>query len=104
MVQSIIPYTVVVLEIGDNYGLNNSLIVEKEPLVEFYDRRYMHTPYGQFTGARYRLSTLLEKSNTNYGLCLDGGVPAWVIDANTFKIILSWLQLVATLLTKATNK
>ena len=44
-----IPFLVRVVEQRDSYGLDNCLIHDKkEPLVEFYDARYNHTPFGQF--------------------------------------------------------
>ena len=58
-------------------------------MVEFYDRRYMHTNYGQFIG-RYYLETLLERNIV--GLCLDGGVPSWSLSAHDFAQVHAWLK------------
>lgn len=79
---------------GDNYGLKWKLIHEKdEPMVEFYDMDYMHTPYGQFV-SRYYMSTLLKEegyANGTIGLRLDGGVDEWYISANNMRLIHMWL-------------
>ncbi|QNN99319.1 hypothetical protein SEA_FAUST_247 [Streptomyces phage Faust] len=64
---------------------------ESETKVEFYDRRFAHTVHGQFTGARYYLSTMLEHSS-GAGLDLYGGVADWTLDSVTFRQIRDWLQ------------
>ncbi len=94
-----IPFTVRIINKGDKYGLDNCLTNEEDkPLVEFYDRRYNHTEFGQFTGGRYYASTLLGECKFNdtdigkTGLCLDGGIPEWSIDADTCKIIVAWIK------------
>jgi hypothetical protein len=64
---------------------------EGESTVEFYDRRYPHTVHGQFTGARYYLSTMLEHGS-GAGLNLHGGVDDWTLDSVTFRKVRDWLQ------------
>ena len=59
-----------------------------QPLIEFYDRRYPHTQDGQFVGARYYVSTI---RNGDAGLILDGGIPNWQIDADTMRLVRTWL-------------
>jgi hypothetical protein len=62
---------------GQCYGRNDCLTNDaSEPMVEFYDARYPHTPHGQFV-SRYYLSTFMEVPG---GLCLDGGVPSWTLE------------------------
>ena len=51
-------FNVRVVRTGDAYGLNDCLINDGAPLVEFYDRRQMHTPRGD------RKSTRLNSSHT----------------------------------------
>ncbi len=75
-----------VVMLGDRYGLNDCLThpdrptALKEPMIEFYDRTYLEkfAPRGQFV-SRYYASTLAERGRG--GLCLDGGEPAWSVDA-----------------------
>jgi hypothetical protein len=81
-------FTVVLLRRGDKYGLRNCLTHDKpEPMVEFYDVRQASnpgfSPIGQFV-SRYNASTLLA-GDRNRGLCLDGGVPSWSINACAFR-------------------
>ena len=64
-----------------------------DAMVEFYDRRFMFTPYGQFIG-RYYLHTLLDRNPV--GLCLDGGNPCWNLDAADFSKVQAWLKEVTT--------
>lgn len=56
--------------------------------VEWYDRRYEHTPDGQFTGARYYPEDLL---TTDFGLDLAGGVPDWKINGGAMILVRQWL-------------
>lgn len=80
----------------DSYGLNLCLKHDKdEPLVEFYDERYPMTiidgkEYGQFI-SRYYLKTLLDREH-NEGLCLDGSVPNWNVDALAMNSFVEWIN------------
>lgn len=86
-----IVFCVRIVEKGDTYGLNNCLThTDSEPLVEFYDKRFPHTEYGQFV-SRYNLTTLL-KMKKNLGLNLQGGVPDWSVNAQGMKEVLQWLE------------
>jgi hypothetical protein len=60
-----------------------------ERIVEFYDARFPHTTYGQFV-SRYYANTLL--TGRLHGLCLDGLVRNWSIDADTWSTIENWLK------------
>jgi hypothetical protein len=97
-----IEFNVVLVEVGDRYGLNDCLVhdggghgkeyregvkvrpVEKpDAFVEFYDVRYNHTCYGQFV-SRYFAKTLLGEPGSfghkvEIGLCLQGDVPDWQV-------------------------
>jgi hypothetical protein len=67
---------------------------DPRPVVEFYDCRYEHTPYGQFV-SRYYVETLLENILPGVpvgGLNLDGGVPSWSISAKAMGRVIAWLQ------------
>lgn len=75
---------------GQQYGLNDKLTHDREdPLVEFFDSRYDHTPLGQFV-SRYYLSTLLARPHS--GLCLDTGSLLWVVSEETMLDILTWAR------------
>lgn len=74
---------------GDRYGLNDCLVWSGEPGVEFYDTRYQHTIFGQFTGGRYYVDTLLGGVG---GLCLDGGVSDWSLDSAAMDVVRAWLR------------
>jgi hypothetical protein len=82
-------FNVRIVRKGEGYGLDSRLTHDKEePFVEFYDKRYPHTEYGQFI-SRYYVSTILEYDNQ--GLCLDGGIPEWSISARDMGVVRSWL-------------
>jgi hypothetical protein len=63
---------------------------EGGPIVEFYDRRYDHTPDGQFI-CRYNLDVLTAPPHSG-GLNLVGDIPAWSIDSATMILIQFWLD------------
>ena len=74
--KEITPFRIRVVMSGENYGRDDCLNHEKsEPLVEFFDKRFPHTPNGQFV-SRYYLETIM---NISDGLNLDGGVDAWKV-------------------------
>jgi hypothetical protein len=83
-------FNVVQIADGEQYGRGGVLTHRgADPLVEFYDNRYMHTERGQFVSRYYR-STLL--SSGNYGLLLDGGVPEWQVSAADMALVRAWLK------------
>jgi hypothetical protein len=82
-------FNVRIVRTGDAYGLDNCLTNNDGPMVEFYDRKYMHTPRGQFV-SRYFVSTLLERPAV--GLSLDGGVPAWTVSADDMRLVDAYLR------------
>ena len=74
--KEITPFRIRVVMSGESYGKDDCLTHERsEPLVEFFDKRFPHTPNGQFV-SRYYLETVVKMSN---GLNLDGGVDAWKV-------------------------
>lgn len=78
------------VQLGDTYGLNGQLVhTNPDPLVEFYDTRYPHTPLGQYVSG-YSLSTLLERP-AETGLNLDGGVPTWSVSVQGMAAVQAWL-------------
>lgn len=92
-----IAFNVRLVRKGQGYGRNLSVIHEKdEPLVEFYDARYVFSgeagaEFGQFV-SRYYLSTLRASQSPTRGLCLDGGVPAWNVDSGAMQVAYALLE------------
>lgn len=66
-----------------------------EPVVYFLDKKYKHTNVCgiecQITPGAYYVSTLLGHED-GYDLCLDGGVPAWTVPAETVAIAKKYCQ------------
>ena len=81
-------FNVHVVRPGDKYGLNNVLTCGPKAQVEFYDNRYDFTPRGQFV-TRYNVETIRDSDN---GLCLDGGVPAWNISASDMATVRKYIN------------
>jgi len=77
---------------GDKYGLDNCLVWDKDiPGVEFYDVTYAGDGFnevGQFV-SRYYANTILEAEG---GLCLDGEIAEWSIDANSMNRVRAWMH------------
>lgn len=67
---------------------------DDEPLIGFYDRRYASSPYGQFTGASYYVSSLVEGRyhHIKSGLNLHGGVTDWTVDADSMIELYRWME------------
>lgn len=114
-----ITFAVRILPPGARYGNRNVLTNDhNEPLIEFYDTRWADDgryvadqadpthvlrsapgfgPLGQFV-SRYCASDLLKMDDTGTrfslgrtGLCLDGGVAAWKVDAATMRTVCTWV-------------
>lgn len=88
------PWVVRILFPGMAYGLDFKLIHEGKPVVEFYDARHEHTPYGQFV-SRYYVETLLashESGRTAGGLCLQGGVREWNVSGEALGRAMDWVK------------
>ena len=81
-------FNVRIVRHGDAYGLNDALIHEGAPMVEFYDRRYPHTPRGQFV-TRYFAHTLLDRPIS--GLVLDAGVISWTVNADDMRLVVAYV-------------
>jgi len=81
-----IPMRVVLLQAGEE-NPNYPSVTSPAPTVEFYDRRYQHTPDGQFTGGRYNLSTLTRdgKRLASGGIDLYTPVAAWKMNGPTYQ-------------------
>jgi hypothetical protein len=92
-----VPYRVHIVEIGGRYGLNDCLTHEQDewgPMVEFYDISPMRNygpPEGQFV-SRYYISTLRDDEERlgQSGLCLDGGIPKWILTAANLRDVFAY--------------
>lgn len=74
------------------HGLGQRMDEAAPPMVEFFDRRFAHTPFGQFTGHRFYVSTLLARHGHGGELPQQDGVQGWHIDANTRQQVELWLR------------
>ena len=86
-----IPFHVRLVRKGDFYGVDNNFKHrEEEPLVEFYDSRYVkgHTLLGQFV-SRHNLSTIV---NHFGALNLNASVDDWYITGQNMKSVNQWLM------------
>ena len=91
-----VPFHVRLVENGEKYGLDRCLTYDEyEPMVEFYDARYVKKfePIGQFI-SRYYVTTLFSKEygDNRQGLCLHGGVESWYIDEKGMLEVFNWLE------------
>jgi hypothetical protein len=91
-----IPFHVRLVEKGDEYGLDRCLTYDKdEPMVEFYDARYVKKfeSIGQFV-SNYYVTTLIsrEYSDSRQGLQLQGDINDWYIDGKGMMEVFEWLE------------
>ena len=77
-----------IIPTGGAYGRDNCLTNHDEPMIEFYDPRYQHTPHGQFI-SRYNVSTIMDHTG---GLWLYGGVDEWTVSQDDMREIRVWLH------------
>ena len=92
-------FAVMLLLPGAKYGLNDCLTLDDEsgPVVEFHE--LIPETCGSIEGtklnfcSRYYLKTLNEswggRPRDATGICLDGGVPEWSIDAETIQNVVA---------------
>lgn len=62
------------------------------PMVEFFDRRFPHTPFGQFTGHRYFVATFLRGHPYGAALTMGDAERTWDIDADCRERVALWLR------------
>lgn len=84
-----IPFTARRVNTGDKYGQNWCLTHDGKPMIEFYDRRHLHTEFGQFV-SRYNLDTL-QGGERGHGLNLHGNVQDWRVDGESLAQVLEAL-------------
>jgi hypothetical protein len=98
-----VPFVARLVLAGGRYGLDGCLAAER-PMIEFYDERHPFNDWlvefnGQFA-SRYFVSTFLGEdgyTRPGYrpaigGLCLEGGVRAWDLDAGSCMFVEQWLR------------
>ena len=88
-----IPFAVRIIEPGDGYGWNRSLILgeNSKPWVEFYDARWSNNqdkPDGQVI-CQYYLETILQHGARS--LDLYGGEPLWTLTKDEMALVNGWL-------------
>lgn len=66
--------------------------VSKQAQVEFYDTRYNHTVFGQFTGGRYNVRTIVEDENDGRWIIPDGDVRDWMVGPAELNRVKAWLK------------
>jgi hypothetical protein len=67
----------------------NRFVDSNESRIEFYDRRYGHTPDGQFI-CDYYVATITEDERDR-GLRLWGDSPDWTVNAEWMATVREWL-------------
>lgn len=73
--------------------IDTEVATDDEVIVKFYDRRHNFDPHGQFTGANYYLSTLVQdRDRLQNGLNLHGGVDDWSLGANQMSLFFQWVD------------
>lgn len=83
-----VPFRAVFLASGQSINRPKAPSYGK-PIVEFYDRRYTHTPDGQFV-SNYTVVTLL--ADPPAGLDLSGDEPEWRIPPSAMTLVMQWLN------------
>lgn len=89
------PFTVVYTPQGVRHPVFPAQDTTKGALVDFHDTRYpQFGHFGQFTGGRYYVETVLGRDGYGPGtggLELQGGVDAWTLDAQSMATVRDWL-------------
>lgn len=89
-----IPFNILIISKNDKYGVDNTLIYEKdEPMIEFYDaRKETLNKLGQFVSSYY-VSTLLKdrRKLEDNGLNLDMCVRDWNVSGVNMEEIFDWI-------------
>ena len=80
------PIAAILRDIGDAYGLNDCLTVDKGALLEFQPIASDGKSDG--CGWTYYARTLLD--GTINGLCLQGDAREWDIDAHSMAVVRQW--------------
>ena len=89
-----------IVKVGDRYGRDMCLVNDTRAMIEFYDTRHSfdRDPAGEMLGqfvSRYYVGTLrnsLDRRGEVTGLCLDGGVPDWTLDATAMAVVHGFLD------------
>tara|TARA_R110000823_G_scaffold76566_2_gene174947 strand:+ start:2760 stop:3170 length:411 start_codon:yes stop_codon:yes gene_type:complete len=92
------PWTIRVVLKGDNYGRDNCLTHNEEPMVEFYDARHIRDcwPVGQFVSRYYVKSLKDDKYGPAHpgpnGLDLDSSQPSWSVTFKGMHLVMDFVD------------
>ncbi len=90
------PFTIAYTPQGVRHPVFPAQETDKGSLVDFYDARYPEfSEFGQFTGGRYYVDTILGRDGYGSGtgaLDLYGGEDAWSLDAESMATVRAWLE------------
>lgn len=84
------PWNVRVVARGGRYGLDDCLENDGPAMLEFYDASTWGGR-GEYV-SRYHVATLTNRINPKAGICLDGAVPAWVLDESAVTQVMRWVE------------
>jgi hypothetical protein len=91
-----VPDDEYVFEVPDNAGfapLNARIVPSHRPMIEFYDRRYPQTPFGQRICSYYVESFLGDRSYEDLaGLDLHMGSPSWKLAPEARHAVTRWAR------------
>ena len=91
------PWGIQVILTGDTYGRSNSIVNDRDPMVEFYDESRVHEGRNPQFVSRYYIDTLKSdkygpKHPGPYGLDLQGGVPGWSVSAEGMHLVMKFVD------------
>ena len=91
------PWGIQVILTGDTYGRSNSIVNDRDPMVEFYSERRVHEGRNPHFVSRYYIKTLKSdkygpKHPGHYGLDLQGGVPGWSVSAEGMRLVMEFVD------------
>ena len=90
-VKSLTGVTLTVIDLPPGTWAGYPAAKSSKRQVEFYDTRFNHTIFGQFTGGRYNVDTILQDRDATRGIMLNGGERDWAVGASELNRIKEWL-------------
>ncbi len=86
------PWGIQIILTGDTYGRSNSIVNDRDPMVEFYDESRVHEGRNPQFVSRYYIEVLKGKHPGPYGLNLQGGVPGWSLSAEAMHLVMKFVD------------
>ena len=91
------PWGIQIILTGDTYGRSNSIVNDRDPMVEFYDESRVHEGRNPQFVNRYNIEVLKgDKYGPAhpgpYGLDLQGGVPGWSLSAEAMHLVMKFVD------------